>query len=51
MELVYAEDDIFCLQDSIGSRIVNDGRDHVAEFETWLLAMEQNGWDVKAEAW
>lgn len=50
-EPIYAEDDVFCLEDPIGVEIRNDGPEHVKRFDDWLKSVEEAGYEVKAVAW
>ena len=43
---VFAEDDIWEDGEPIGTKVVNDGKDHVAEFEEWLTMCEAEGFEV-----
>ena len=48
-ELVFAKDDIFCEGEPIGTKIVNEGKLHVAEFlQTWI-DLEQDGYEIVCE--
>lgn len=49
--LIYSPDDIFCEGEPIGKTIINVGKDHVSEFESWLDYVVQEGYDVEVEAW
>ena len=48
---VYAEDDVFSEGDPIGVEIYNAGKEHLAKFEEWLKMCEEEGFEVRAEAW
>lgn len=43
---VFDEDDIFEEGDPIGVKVVNFGKEHVAEFNTWLKMCESEGFEV-----
>lgn len=44
---VYADDDIFCEGAIIGLKKVNVGKEHVAELDGWVAAMEEEGYEVE----
>ena len=46
-ELIYADDDWLAERDPIGTCIVNDGKEHVAEFIKWLAECEEEGYDIE----
>ena len=48
---VYADNDYFQEQEPIGTKVINDGDDHVKLLEEWLDVCEENGYDVKVEVW
>lgn len=50
-EHVYADDDIFHENSPIGTKIVNDGKEHIALFDEWLDMCNENGYGVYFEAW
>lgn len=50
-ELIYDEDDIFHEDDPIGTRVVNDGKDHIAILNGWLDVCKEDGYTVVFEAW
>lgn len=47
---VFADDDVFC-ETPIGTKIYNAGKEHVEAFEEWLAMCEEEGYEVRAEAW
>ena len=48
---VYAAHD-YCQEDPpIGTKIVNEGKEHIAEFEEWVAASIEDGYEIVAEAW
>lgn len=49
--MIYAPDDVFGDGEPIGHEIYNIGRDHIKDFDEWLEFVENNGYDVKFEAW
>lgn len=48
---VYAEDDVFGEGDPVGVEIYNAGKEHLEEFDAWLKMCEEEGFEVRAEAW
>jgi hypothetical protein len=48
-ELVYADDDIFCERDPIGTEMYNPADSHLEDFDHWLESMEKNGYEVQIE--
>lgn len=48
---IYAEDDVFGQGDPIGVEIYNAGKEHIEKFDEWLKMCEQEGFEVRAEAW
>ena len=48
---VYADNDYFQEQEPIGTKVINEGDNHVKLLEDWLDVCEENGYDVKVEAW
>lgn len=48
---VYADDDYFQEREPIGVEIVNEGKDHIHDFEEWLEMCSEYGYDVYFEAW
>ena len=50
-EPVYADDDYFQEREPIGVEIVNEGKDHIHDFEEWLEMCSEYGYDVYFEAW
>ena len=48
---VYAEDDVFSEGDPVGVEIYNAGKEHIEKFEEWLKMCEEEGFEVRAEAW
>ena len=47
---VFADDDVFC-ETPIGTKIYNAGKEHVEAFEAWLTMCDEEGFEVRAEAW
>lgn len=45
-EPVYAEDDIFCIGEPVGTERYNAGVEHVKDFEEWLEFTDKEGYDV-----
>ena len=43
---VFAEDDVWEEGEPIGTKIENFGKEHVAEFESWLKMCEEEGFEV-----
>lgn len=48
---IYAEDDVFGEGDPVGVEIYNAGKEHIEKFEEWLKMCEEEGFEVRAEAW
>lgn len=48
---VYAEDDVFGEGDPVGVEIYNAGKEHLEKFDAWLKMCEEEGFEVRAEAW
>ena len=48
---VFAEDDVWEERDPVGERIYNAGKEHIENFEAWLKMCEEEGFEVRAEAW
>lgn len=48
---VFAEDDVWEERDPVGKRIYNAGKEHIENFEAWLKMCEEEGFEVRAEAW
>ena len=48
---VYADNDYFQEQEPIGTKVINEGDDHIELLDEWLDVCEENGYDVKVEAW
>lgn len=46
-EPVFAEDDLWEEGEPVGSIMRNDAKEHIAELDQWLAAMEQGSWTVK----
>ena len=46
-EGIFAEDDIFCEGEPIGTRSVNPGEVEVEEFDKWLAMCEEEGFTVE----
>lgn len=51
LENVYADDDVFCENEPIGTRVVNLAEQHCAAFNSWINLMTTAGYDIKPEAW
>lgn len=51
VEDVYADDDIFCERDPIGTEIHNFGKIHTQELEEWISSAESNGYVIGLEVW
>lgn len=49
IEPVFAEDDIFCEGDPIGTRVFNTAVEHVERFREWLAMCEAEDFTVKFE--
>jgi len=45
-EAVFAETDIWEDGEPIGTKVVNLGKEHVAEFDDWLKMCEEEGFEV-----
>lgn len=48
---VFAEDDIWEEREPVGKTIYNAGKEHIEKFEEWLKMCEEEGFEVRAEAW
>ena len=48
---IYAEDDVFNEGDPIGVEIYNPGKEHLEKFDEWIKHCEEEGFEVRAEAW
>jgi hypothetical protein len=46
---VYADDDILGDGVPVGTRIVNEGKEHVEDFREWVEFVEEQGFTVKFE--
>jgi len=46
-EEVFAEDDIWCEREPIGTRTSNPGLEHIAELEQWLKECEDEGYELE----
>ncbi len=46
-EEVFAEDDIWCEREPIGTRTFNTGLEHIAELEQWLKECEDEGYELE----
>lgn len=51
VENVYADDDIFCERDPIGTKIHNFGKFHIQELEEWISFVESDGYVIGLEVW
>jgi hypothetical protein len=50
-EPVYAEDDIFCEKEPIGTCVYNPSKEHIEDFDLWLQMMATGGYDIEFTAW
>lgn len=50
-QAVYAEDDIFCDGEPVGTETYNYGREHIVELEEWIKNTIEEGYDIVFEAW
>lgn len=48
---VFAEDDIWEEREPVGKQIFNAGKEHIEKFDEWLKMCEEEGFEVRAEAW
>jgi hypothetical protein len=46
---VYADDDFLGVGEPVGTRIVNEGKEHVEEFRAWVEQVEEEGFTVNFE--
>ena len=51
VEYVYGPDDVWCENEPIGTRVVNNAEQHCAEFDNWIKIMTDDGYDVVPESW
>jgi len=49
IEPVFAEDDIWQEGEPVGTRVWNQGKEHIEEFRGWIEDVEANGFTVKFE--
>lgn len=50
-EPVYADDDYFQEKEPVGVEIINEGKDHIHDFEEWLQMCSEDGYNVYFDAW
>lgn len=50
-EPVYADDDIFCEGEPVGTTTVNEGREHIARLEAEIAELAERGFMIEAESW
>lgn len=46
---VYANNDIFEEREPTGTRVYNEGKEHIEEFNSWLESMHDQGYTVSVE--
>jgi hypothetical protein len=51
VENVYADDDLFEERDPVGTVTFNPGRDHCQHLDTWIEQAQQQGYEIRVEAW
>ena len=48
---VFADDDYFLERGPIGTKICNDGKDHIESLDQWINDLEKDGYVISVEVW
>lgn len=50
-ELLFADDDIFCEGEPVGTKIVNEGQEHIARLDAEIAELIERGFSIEVSSW